>query len=64
MDGRIDPQSQTVVDEDPAGGVARARVAFIVLFWAVRGIKAIKFLATYKVKVAELPRVAPADSPR
>jgi hypothetical protein len=26
-------------------------VAFIVLFWALRGVKAIKFLATYKVKV-------------
>ncbi len=39
-------------------------VAFIVLFWAVRGIKAIKFLTTYKVKVAALPRVATADSPR
>ncbi|MBA3539629.1 MAG: hypothetical protein H0T79_08355 [Deltaproteobacteria bacterium] len=25
-------------------------VAFIILFWAVRGLKAIKFLATYKVK--------------
>jgi hypothetical protein len=25
--------------------------AFLVTFWAVRGLKAIKFLATYKVKV-------------
>ncbi len=39
-------------------------VAFIILFWAVRGIKAIKFLATYKVKVAVPPSVSSAESPR
>jgi hypothetical protein len=25
-------------------------VAYLVMFWAARGVKAIKFLATYKVK--------------
>jgi hypothetical protein len=31
---------------------------FLVLFWAVRGVKALKFLATYKVKVKAPPGVA------
>jgi hypothetical protein len=34
--------------------------AFLVVFWAVRGLKAIKFLATYKVK----PKVPPGVPPR
>jgi len=31
---------------------------FLVMFWAVRGLKAIKFLATYKVKVKTPPGVS------
>ena len=31
-------------------GPAMLVVGFVVIFWAVRGVKAIKFLATYKVK--------------
>jgi hypothetical protein len=41
---------------------------FLVVFWAARGVKAIQFLATYKVKVTEPPGVQPvvdgADQPR
>jgi len=39
-------------------------VAFIVLFWAVRGLKSIKFLATYKVKVNAQPSVEAGSPPR
>jgi hypothetical protein len=38
--------------------------AFMVVFWGVRGLKAIKFLATYKVKPKVPPGVAPQEPPR
>ena len=36
-------------------GPALLVVGFAVLFWAVRGVKAIKFLATYKIPKPKRP---------
>jgi hypothetical protein len=38
-------------------------VGFAVVFWAVRGVKAIKFLATYKVKPQPRPRETVPSNP-
>ncbi len=42
-------------------GPAFLVAAFLVLFWAIRGVKAMKFLATYKVK-PPVPKDAPPAS--